>query len=734
MGTTIHNFIDIFNSKFEVGEETIKLNKIVIPIIQRDYAQGRNSYTVNRVRERFLNALKSAICDTSITLDFIYGDIDKDGIMTPLDGQQRLTTLFLLHYYIAKKETVSEEEYTFLKNFSYETRYSARDFCAFLVNEFNPSFTMPLSKEIENHAKFPLDWKKDPTISSMLTMLDSIDEVFSDNCNVWQQLKSGAISFYFLPIKDMGLTDELYIKMNSRGKPLTQFEHFKAELEHELRKVDETIAKRIGNKIDRDWTDMLWFYRGNDNIIDDEFLRYFNYICAIICYENGETMQGKSSDEFDLLKEFFSADSPNIESNIRTLEAFFDCWCNIDGYTNPKEFFESFISYTHEKNKIKIDQRYDLDVFYDCLQNNYESSGRNRLFPLNRIVLLYAVISYLLNKDNISEEQFSRRLRMINNLIINSEDEISDSELRTSGNRMPAILKQVKNIILTGQIDKAIEKSFNKYQLSEEAEKVDWVINNPDKAECLFKLEDHPLLDGQIGIIGLDNINYYNRFKSLFDCDYDNVDCALMSIGFYGQAETNKKRHQIGSGSRRNEASWKSLFHRSNNVGFEKTSEILLSLLSKHESFSDEKLIDIINSYIADCEKTSLFEWRYYYVKYPIFRPKSYGKLWWDDFANSPYEIYVLQTKTNWSENTYQPFLKEVDNDNLSRDYYGQYINIDEAWYECTNNAYLKSHTVDEEDVIDKEIIISQNENGIDIENRIEKFRKYYIAAHFHKS
>ena len=114
-------------------------------------------------------------------------------------------------------------------------------------------------------------------------MLDAIAEVFKDTDSIWDRLKGGAISFYFLPIKDMGLTDELYIKMNSRGKPLTQFEHFKAELEHGLREVDENISKRIMRKIDITWTDMLWQYRGEDNVIDDEFLRYFRFVCDIIC-------------------------------------------------------------------------------------------------------------------------------------------------------------------------------------------------------------------------------------------------------------------------------------------------------------------------------------------------------------------------------------------------------------------------------------------------------------------
>lgn len=729
MGTSLHNFTDIFDSYFEVGTEMVKLNTIVIPIIQRDYAQGRTTYAVNRVRERFLNALKSAICDTPVTLDFVYGDIDETGKMTPLDGQQRLTTLFLLHYYIAKKENVDESEYRFLENFSYETRYSARDFCRFLVKEFEPTFTQLLSKEIEDHAKFPLDWKKDPTISSMLVVLDDIDKIFHEIDGVWPKLKDGAISFYFLPIKDMGLTDELYIKMNSRGKPLTQFEHFKAELEHELRKLSKDISKRISSKIDREWTDMLWYYRGDDNIIDDEFLRYFNYICTIICYENGGTTQGKSMDEFELLKEYFSTECENAIDNILTLEKYFDCWCDLGNYQNPKDFLCNFISYTHETSKVKIDTRYDLDIFNDCLKNNYDTGNRNRLFPLNRIVLLYAVITYLLNKDKITEKQFSRRLRIVNNLILNSEYEISDSEVRTSGNRMPAILKQVKSVIIDGVIDSSIEKNFNAHQLAEEKEKIQWVIDNPDMAEKLYALEDHPLLDGQVSIIGLDNIHLGSRFDSLFACDFDNIDCALMTLGFYGQMDVNKKRYQVGSGTRRNETSWKSLFHKSNSVGFERTKEILICLLSKCDAFSDDKLVEIKTNYINACETLSVFDWRYYYVKYPVFRPKSYGKLWWDDFTNKPYEMYVLQTKANWSENTYQPFLKEVDEANLSRDYYGQYINIGDDWYKCSNDAFVLCHDIDDKDVEIERLVIIQNSDGVDTENRIEKFRAYLSKA-----
>jgi uncharacterized protein with ParB-like and HNH nuclease domain len=95
--TKSYSFKEIFNSSFSIGDEQIKISKIVIPIIQRDYAQGRMDPDIKRVRERFLDALYKAIVDKPITLDFVYGNIDSDGILTPLDGQQRLTTLFLLY-------------------------------------------------------------------------------------------------------------------------------------------------------------------------------------------------------------------------------------------------------------------------------------------------------------------------------------------------------------------------------------------------------------------------------------------------------------------------------------------------------------------------------------------------------------------------------------------------------------------------------------------------------------
>ena len=77
----------------------------------------------------------------------------------------------------------------------------------------------------------------------------------------------------------MGSAEDLYIKMNSRGKPLTEFETFKARLGQTIAHTGR--ADEFGHKIDGAWADLLWPYRGDNDIVDDEFMRYFDFVLEI---------------------------------------------------------------------------------------------------------------------------------------------------------------------------------------------------------------------------------------------------------------------------------------------------------------------------------------------------------------------------------------------------------------------------------------------------------------------
>ena len=83
-------------------------DKVEIPILQRAYAQGRTTHEVNKLRKDFVTYLSEHLAKReAVALDFVYGAIREEGIkkiFIPLDGQQRLTTLWLLHWFLAAKE------------------------------------------------------------------------------------------------------------------------------------------------------------------------------------------------------------------------------------------------------------------------------------------------------------------------------------------------------------------------------------------------------------------------------------------------------------------------------------------------------------------------------------------------------------------------------------------------------------------------------------------------------
>jgi hypothetical protein len=288
---------------------------------------------------------------------------------------------------------------------------------------------------------------------------------------------------------------------------------------------------------------------------------------------------------------------------------------------------------------------------------------------------------------------------------------------------MPTILAQADAIILTGSIDDSIENNFNVHQISEEKEKISFLESNPDMAETIFDLEYHSLLIGQISIIGTNNLAYAKRFESLFKCDPDKIDCAMMAIGDYGQQEGNRRNYQYGS---KKDSAWKELFHRSANNGFENTKDILISLLTTNEEFSDEVLEKISDDYLQDCERNNLYPFRYYYIKYPEYRPGKFGKLYNDSAVENPYMFLVMQTKTQMSQNSYYPYLKVACESRLSKDDMGRRLIFGDEHIVCANNSYLRRKNENNEIV--ETISIAQNDEGIDTENRITVLKNYIKA------
>lgn len=269
------SFLDIFS-------EHIGCRRILIPAIQRDYAQGRKSVDITLIRERFVGQLRKYLLDGQThSLDFVYGSADGDSFI-PLEGQQRLTTLMLLHLYLFAIE--GKTELIRMIQFSYETRETTRRFCEALLREAPTLFSRDaLSRNIPSQLICDMPWwfnrwANDPSVAGMLVTLDEIHNRFFDisiSGPACKALTDGRpIVFDFLPLKGFHDIDDLYIKMNARGLPLTRFEVFKSKFIEDFEREFVSRPERIRElkaAIDVHWTDRLWKCRENGNRNIDHF-------------------------------------------------------------------------------------------------------------------------------------------------------------------------------------------------------------------------------------------------------------------------------------------------------------------------------------------------------------------------------------------------------------------------------------------------------------------------------
>lgn len=325
---------------------------IKIPRIQRDYAQGREN--AQKIREKFVKDLfESLKNDKTLHLQFIYGSVknapdknngEKDEFI-PLDGQQRLTTLYLLHWYIAMRNNTTE---SYLANFTYETRSSSREFCKALsentqkfyqamqealaqIQEKKKSKSNEtiLSTTIKDQAWFLPFWEQDPTIQSMLTMLDSIHtEASKYSLDTLTLERLDRLTFSLIELRDFGLDDELYIKMNARGAPLSEWENFKAAFEGFLGEKFGEDCKEISQKLDNEWLETLFNYvkyQGEEKQMErietaqSYMLNIIKYLCEMLYYKANENE--KSS--FDWDKVHFDHFDEKLESSSPTKKGFY---------------------------------------------------------------------------------------------------------------------------------------------------------------------------------------------------------------------------------------------------------------------------------------------------------------------------------------------------------------------------------------------------------------------------
>lgn len=551
--------------------------KVVIPLIQRDYAQGRKDKRTTEVRKKLLQDINTALIDTNVRpldLNFIYGK-SSNGKFIPLDGQQRLTTLFLVYLFAYR----DNDECDFLGNFSYETRNSSTQFFKSLFENRKIFFTETKSPSeiITDEPWFADSWQLDPTVQGALKTLDDISDSFDyefDYVSVLSDSNNQKLVFNFLDIDKLGSEDELYIKLNSRGRPLTDFENFKARFIDRIKKLDGHLEREFSQNIDTKWTDVIWNI--DKNAFDTNFLNLFE----IALINNLDSLDYSKRDNWTLEIDFETVEISHVKIIISVLD-----FLSENKMPEVSSILERSIVNKTLKDRIYF---HVISTFLEHHGDTLDTSYKN----------WYRIFKNLIDNSVIeSQDPYERAIKGINEQIEHTSDLL---EYLAEENRI---------------------NGFSIEQVDEEIEKAKLITSDDSYREVIEGAEKHRYFDGQIRSCFYFEANdlpskkidiissYWNKISEMFTETKPKegllMRTALLSLGDYTVYIGNYKTLCLDNPNET--GSLKSLFSSQN--------EYVKKLLDKIDITKplDDEYRRIIQENLKNIDKKS---WRYAFITY----------------------------------------------------------------------------------------------------------------------
>lgn len=275
---------------------------IYVPEFQRNYLQGNDvEQTIKIKRDRLLDNLFDCIKSqsVSINLGFVYGRVEesyKRKLFYPYDGQQRLTTLYFLYLLIYFKYMKYEKIEKIKNGLSYQTRISTNrfieSFLAWILDSKDNNVIYDdfwnnnsLKDFIMNQDWFMMnEWNYDVSIINMLSIIEEIRKRvkdLGDDISVVDFIDrddNNPFQFVFIYVDGISKSDDLYIKINARGKALSKFENLKSD-------IDGCWDEDCKTKLDGDWTEYVWnLLDGNDKNREKSFDDSFYNLLSNIFY------------------------------------------------------------------------------------------------------------------------------------------------------------------------------------------------------------------------------------------------------------------------------------------------------------------------------------------------------------------------------------------------------------------------------------------------------------------
>ena len=473
--------------------------KIQVPYYQRDYAQGRiDNGRIDNIRKVFVEEMYGAIMgfnNKECHLGLVFGSYDEnEKVFIAVDGQQRLTTVFLLYWYVAWLENKLNDYKEKLLNFSWDTRSYSSQFVELLF-KIRPSGNVIDS--IKTNSSYFSVWENDPTVKGMLTMLEEIEKQYPNDILLCSQLFSNDCKIKYDILKlEKDSDGKTYLKMNSRGRSLTTFELFKSKL------LDK-YKPNFGHKFDNEWLSfMIKISATRDSKSADPDIPFMNFINEYT-YTYLQLKLKSGSDIANNYKEFTDA---KVKGELTDVP-----FISFDKYNGAfegdcLEYFEKSLDWICQNyeniklidNKIRFsDSRFFIDAIIK--DNNPNFTHRAKLFA----VFKYAELT---GYDQIDTELYEKWTRVFRNLVANTD--IDGSNI---GGICKAINK-IDNSDIYGYLSNGGEISaFTKDQVEEEIAKAKQILNGAPRSdgksweEIIIEAENYAFFRGVIRFLFTQN-------------------------------------------------------------------------------------------------------------------------------------------------------------------------------------------------------------------------------------
>ena len=286
--------------------------KVIIPDLQRDYCWGDKAVVdvkTKKTRELVTDFVKNIIdlfeneSNTILTMGLVYGYEQPHNHIQICDGQQRLTTLFLLMGVINTKAggyfddyIISREERNddFEPHLQYAIRESTLYFLSDLARNVFISHNTSI-QDIKSSNWYFNEYDFDASIQSMISALQRIDDALKDNDHIdfvdFGKFVLNNLKVLYYDMENRSRGEETYVVINTTGEPLSSTENIKPILLGRSSLSDLEIETYSDQWEDRE--EWFWQNRGKDNTADNGLNEFFIWYWQIGLMQEKAWKDGK---------------------------------------------------------------------------------------------------------------------------------------------------------------------------------------------------------------------------------------------------------------------------------------------------------------------------------------------------------------------------------------------------------------------------------------------------------